>query len=117
MYGSLYLAKQPDFKDAGYGKPTDQFMDPRAYVLAIPKLFKEVRKACGDDIELLHDTHERVQPLDMLNMCKRIEEFDPQIAQISADQMHLKLLKSARFVDLSSCVLCDFLCALCVLCG
>ncbi|HEY4325036.1 MAG TPA: enolase C-terminal domain-like protein [Mucilaginibacter sp.] len=76
-YGSLQLAQQPDFKDAGYAKATDQFMDPRAYVLAIPKLFKEVRKACGDDIELLHDTHERVQPLDMLNMCKRLEEFDP----------------------------------------
>lgn len=76
-YGSLYLAKQPDFKDAGYGKNTDQFMDSRAYVQAIPKLFKEVRKACGTDVELLHDTHERVQPIDMINMCKRLEEYDP----------------------------------------
>jgi mannonate dehydratase len=76
-YGSLYLAHQPDFKDAGFGKPTDQFMDSRAYVLAIPKLFREVRRVCGDDVELLHDTHERVQPQDMINMCRRLEEFDP----------------------------------------
>jgi mannonate dehydratase len=76
-YGSLYLAEQPDFKDAGYGLKTDEFIDPRAYVIAVPKMFKEVRKICGEQVELLHDTHERVQPQDMINMCKRLEEFDP----------------------------------------
>jgi mannonate dehydratase len=76
-YGSLSLAQQPDFKDAGFGKTTDQFIDPRAYVQAVPKMFREVRKVCGDAVELLHDTHERVQPQDMINMCKRLEEFDP----------------------------------------
>src|ERR1700712_4314130 len=40
-------------------------------------MFREVRKICGDEVELLHDTHERVQPQDMINMCKRLEEFDP----------------------------------------
>jgi len=76
-YGSLYLAQQPDFKDAGFGKPTDDFMDPVAYVQAVPKLFREVRKRCGEEIDLLHDTHERVQPEDMNNMCKRLEEYNP----------------------------------------
>jgi mannonate dehydratase len=76
-YGSLFMAQQPDFKEAGFGKSSDQFIDPRAYVLAVPKLFKEVRKACGEEIELLHDTHERVQPQDMINMCRRLEEYDP----------------------------------------
>jgi mannonate dehydratase len=76
-YGSLYLAQQPDFKGAGFGRATDDFMDANAYVRAIPKLFREVRKRCGEEIDLLHDTHERVQPLDMINMCKRIEEYSP----------------------------------------
>jgi mannonate dehydratase len=76
-YGSLFMAQQPDFKEAGFGKSSDEFIDPRAYVLAMPKLFKEVRKACGEEIELLHDTHERVQPQDMINMCRRLEEYDP----------------------------------------
>jgi len=76
-YGSLQLAKDPDFKDAKFGLPRDQFMDPRAYVIAIPKLFEDVRKAVGMEVDLLHDTHERVQPQDMINMCKRLEEFDP----------------------------------------
>lgn len=76
-YGSLYLAQQPDFKAAGFGKDTDDFMDSVAYVQAVPKLFREVRKRCGEEIDLLHDTHERVQPRDMINMCKRLEEFNP----------------------------------------
>jgi len=76
-YGSLYLAQQPDFKDAGFGMASDDFMDPNAYLHAVPKLFREVRKRCGEDVELLHDTHERIQPMDMINMCKRLEEFDP----------------------------------------
>jgi mannonate dehydratase len=36
-----------------------------------------VRTRCGDDIELLHDTHERVQPINMINLCKRLEEYNP----------------------------------------
>jgi mannonate dehydratase len=76
-YGSLFLAQQADFKDAGFGLATDDFMDPNAYVRAIPKLFEIVRKRCGEEVDLLHDTHERVQPQDMINMCKRLEEFNP----------------------------------------
>jgi mannonate dehydratase len=76
-YGSLYLAQQPDFKDAGFGLPTDDFMDSNAYVQVIPKLFEIVRKRCGEQVDLLHDTHERVQPQDMINMCRRLEEFNP----------------------------------------
>ncbi len=76
-YGSLFLAQQPDFRNAGFGGANDDFMDSNAYVQAIPKLFREVRKRCGEDVDLLHDTHERVQPVDMINMCKRIEEFNP----------------------------------------
>ena len=76
-YGALLLAQQPDFKEAGFGKSSDEFMDPRAYVMALPKLFRDVRKACGEEVELLHDVHERVQPQDVINMCKKLEEYDP----------------------------------------
>ena len=76
-YGSMFLAQQPDFKDAGFGASTDEFMDPNAYVQAIPKLFETVRKRCGEQVDLLHDTHERVQPQDMINMCRRLEEYNP----------------------------------------
>src|SRR5258708_15870783 len=76
-YGSLSLAQHPDFKEAGFGRATDDFMDSNAYVQAVPKLFREVRKRCGEEIDLFHDTHERLQPADMINMCKPIEENRP----------------------------------------
>ena len=31
----------------------------------------------GDDIELLHDVHERVQPMDVINMIKKLEDYRP----------------------------------------
>jgi mannonate dehydratase len=95
-YGSLFLAQQPDFKDAGFGKPTDEFMDPVAYVQAIPKLFREVRKRCGEDVDLLHDTHERVQPVDMINMCKRIEEFRPYFIEDPVSPENMEWFKQLR---------------------
>jgi mannonate dehydratase len=39
-------------------------MNERAYLKAVPKMFEMARKVCGDDVELLHDVHERVQPMD-----------------------------------------------------
>jgi len=95
-YGSLYLAQQPDFKDAGFGKPTDEFIDPRAYVQAVPKLFRTVRKICGEEVELLHDTHERVQPQDMINMCKKLEEFDPFWIEDPVSPENMGLFKQLR---------------------
>jgi mannonate dehydratase len=95
-YGSLYLAQQPDFRDAGFGLPSDDFMDSNAYVQAVPKLFREVRKRCGEDIDLLHDTHERVQPLDMINMCRRLEEFNPYWIEDPVSPENMEWFKQLR---------------------
>jgi mannonate dehydratase len=95
-YGSLFLAQQPDFKEAGFGLATDDFMDSTAYTLAIPKLFREVRKRCGEEIELLHDTHERVQPLDMINMCRRLEEFNPYWIEDPVSPENMEWFKQLR---------------------
>ncbi len=76
-YGALNLAAQPDFKDAGFGKPEDNFMDQHQYLKSVPKMFEMVRKQCGEEVELLHDVHERVQPMDVINMIKQLEEYRP----------------------------------------
>jgi mannonate dehydratase len=76
-YGALNLAQKPDFKEAGFGAPNDAFMDQRAYLKSVPKMFDAVRKKCGDDIELLHDVHERVEPIDAINLVKSLEEYRP----------------------------------------
>ena len=69
-YGSLYLAQNPILKmQVLQGRPMISWIQ-NAYVQAVPKLFKVVRQRCGENVDLLHDTHERVQPVDMINMCK-----------------------------------------------
>ena len=76
-YGALNLAQKPDFKDAGFGMPTDAYMDQRTYLKSVPKMFDMVRKRCGEEVQLLHDIHERVEPIEAINMIKKLEEYDP----------------------------------------
>ena len=40
-------------------------------------MFEYIRKKCGEDVELLHDIHERVEPVDAINMIKRLEPYRP----------------------------------------
>ena len=76
-YGALNLAQKPDFKEAGFGAPNDAYMDQRTYLKSVPKMFEAVRKRCGEDIELLHDIHERVEPIDAINLIRKLEEYRP----------------------------------------
>ncbi len=80
----------PDYKAAGFGIERDNYMDEYAYISSAPKLFEAVRKACGEKIELLHDIHERSQPMDVINMCRRIEEYRPFIIEdpLSPENTH-----------------------------
>ena len=36
--------------------------EPGPYLRAIPKLFEHLRVVLGDEVELLHDVHERITP-------------------------------------------------------
>ena len=77
-YGAVGSTEQtPDFKAAGFGGESDSYMNERTYLKSVPKLFETVRKKCGEEIELLHDIHERVQPMDAINMIKALEEYRP----------------------------------------
>ncbi|MDQ6812859.1 MAG: starvation-sensing protein RspA [Bacteroidota bacterium] len=70
-------SQRPDFKGAGYGYEGDAFMSESAYLKSVPKMFEVTRKVCGEDVELLHDMHERVLPINVIDMCKRIEQYRP----------------------------------------
>ena len=63
-YGSPQLGTSPDFKAAGFGLPSDGYQDNQAYVKGTLKLFEYVRKVHGDDLELIHDMHERIEPIE-----------------------------------------------------
>ena len=51
--------------------------EPGPYLRRVVKLFEEVRKRCGDEVELLHDVHERVSPTQGLQLCRDLEKFRP----------------------------------------
>lgn len=45
------------------------------YIRRVLKLFEECRKQLGDEIELLHDAHERVTPIQAVAFAKALEPF------------------------------------------
>jgi mannonate dehydratase len=51
------------------------YFDPRAYVRNMLKMIETVRANLGDEIELLHDIHERLQPIDAVGFAKAVEPF------------------------------------------
>jgi mannonate dehydratase len=51
--------------------------EPRRYVQTLPRLFEHLRKQLGDEVELLHDVHERIPPVLALKLCKDLEPYHP----------------------------------------
>jgi mannonate dehydratase len=49
--------------------------DPSAYQRIVPKLFEHVRAQLGPEIELLHDVHERLHPIQAIQLAKDLEQF------------------------------------------
>jgi len=97
-------AKEPDFRAAGYGSDRDNFMDEYAYLSTAPKLFEAVRKSCGEELELLHDIHERNQPMDVIHLCKQLEQYRPFFIEdpLSPENTHWwKQLRESTTVPLA----------------
>jgi mannonate dehydratase len=61
----------------GEGHFQGRQFEPAAYRRALPKLFEAVRAACGDEVELLHDIHERLHPIDAIGVVKELEKYRP----------------------------------------
>jgi len=76
-YGSPHLSTDADFRDAGFGLSKDTLSDARPYLKATPRMFEHIRNACGDEIELLHDVHERIEPRDAIRLLKELERYRP----------------------------------------
>jgi mannonate dehydratase len=52
-----------------------QVWEPRPYVQAVPRLFAHLRQELGDEVELLHDVHERVPPILGIQLAKDLEQY------------------------------------------
>ncbi len=51
------------------------YMDPSKYISDTVQLFDRARKVMGDEIELCHDVHERIAPVEAVRLAKRLEKY------------------------------------------
>jgi mannonate dehydratase len=74
-YGVTTSAGEP--RDPGQTDPDHpgKFWEPARYVRTIPKLFEHLRTTVGDDVELLHDVHERIAPSQAIQLGKDLEKY------------------------------------------
>jgi mannonate dehydratase len=57
------------------GTPDGVYFDPRAYTRNTLHMIEHVRTALGNEIELLHDIHERLDPIDAMQFAKDVEPY------------------------------------------
>ena len=86
--------------------PTDPkiIFEPAVYARQVPKMFEHIRSKFGEEVELLHDMHERV-PLNMaVNLCKSLEEFRPFFIEDPfppEDNEHFRILRQQTSVPIA----------------
>lgn len=72
--GSMATRSQTIIKPKGALE--GEYYDPKQYMRSIYKLFEHLRLTFGYDIGFLHDVHERLAPIDAVNMAKQMQQFD-----------------------------------------
>ncbi len=61
---------------AGSGRRSSPAFEPTPYVNTVIKLFDHLRTHLGDEVELLHDVHERIPPIQAINLAKGLEPYN-----------------------------------------
>jgi mannonate dehydratase len=51
------------------------YFDPDAYARSLPRLFEYIRSHLGDEVELLHDIHEHLAPIEAIRVAKQLEPY------------------------------------------
>ncbi|WP_308638019.1 enolase C-terminal domain-like protein [Paenibacillus silvisoli] len=49
------------------------YFDPDAYARSVPRMFDHLRSKLGFEVELLHDIHERIVPIEAIRLAKQLE--------------------------------------------
>jgi mannonate dehydratase len=57
------------------GAPDGAYFDPRAYTRNMLRMIEYVRCNVPEEVELLHDVHERLSPIDTVQFAKDVERF------------------------------------------
>ncbi|MCB0065277.1 MAG: bifunctional D-altronate/D-mannonate dehydratase [Caldilineaceae bacterium] len=57
------------------GSPSGAYYDPKHYMRTALNAIEHVRNAVGEEIEILHDIHERLAPIDAVQFAKDVEQY------------------------------------------
>ncbi|CAN5677682.1 D-galactonate dehydratase family protein [soil metagenome] len=68
-YGGLTPGRRPE------GAPDGSYFDPRAYSRSTLEMIAHVRNTLDGGVELLHDIHERLHPIDAVQFAKDVEPY------------------------------------------
>jgi len=55
--------------------PSTELFEPEPYLRTIPRLFAHLRSKLGEEVELLHDSHERLNPVQAARLAKDLEPY------------------------------------------
>jgi mannonate dehydratase len=78
--------------------------EPRPYCRLVPRMFEHIRNAVGEEVELIHDVHERVPPIMAIQLAKDLEPyglfyledlFSPE------DQDYLRMLRAQSSIPIA----------------
>ena len=104
-YGARSTAKPLPAEGEAIG-PTNPraIWEPAPYVRMLPKLFEHLRTKLGDEVELLHDVHERIHLNQAINLCRALEPYrlffleDPFPPE---DNDHFRLLRQQTSIPIA----------------
>jgi len=55
--------------------PQTELFEPGPYLRTVPRLFDHLRSKLGEEVELLHDTHEKLGPIDAARLAHELEPY------------------------------------------
>jgi mannonate dehydratase len=65
------------YEPADAAIPTENVWSTSKYLPTVPKLFEAARKALGEEVHLLHDSHHRLTPIEAGRLGKDLEPYRP----------------------------------------
>ncbi len=74
---STYGSPTPGGNDAVPANRRTETWSHKPYARLVPQLFSHIRDQLGDQVELLHDIHERIPPVLAIQLCRDLEQFRP----------------------------------------
>ncbi|MBD2843738.1 starvation-sensing protein RspA [Paenibacillus sp. IB182496] len=89
-YGGKHTVQSPEEALPG------AYFHPASYARGVVKLFDRMRERFGDEIELLHDVHERLQPVEAVRLAKQLEPYRLFFLEDPLPPEHLQAMRLLR---------------------